>query len=286
MGKIMDYHCGYDSAVGLGLWAEKEPSLQFPQAYCQREQMALLAQTIRREDGGAFCLLPFCHTLEAEAYGATIDLGDGLTGPRARGYRFSSWKELAELPPLKMETPRLQETLAACRLLKEKGESVLFQISGPMTTLNSLLPSEQLFRALMKETDLVLELFRRMGQDSLRLLKAAEEAGADLLSYADPMASVSIVGPRLTEIISREFTAPYLKQADRRLKAESLLLLCPKTAFALLGTELAQWKEHSLPPGLTYGEGALYLRGKLRFSGQCCVKKRQTTETFRELVLK
>lgn len=43
MGKIMDDCCGSDSAVGLGLWAEKEPSLQFPQAYCQREQMALLA---------------------------------------------------------------------------------------------------------------------------------------------------------------------------------------------------------------------------------------------------
>lgn len=286
MGKIMDYRCGYDSAAGLGLWTEKEPRLQFPQAYCQQEQMALLAQTIRREEGGAFCLLPFCHTLEAEAYGARIDLGSGLTGPRAQGYRFSSLTELLELPPLDLEAPRLQETLAACRLLKEQGEAVLFQISGPLTALNSLLPSETLFRALLKETDALLELFQRMGQDSLHLLKAAAEAGADLLSYADPMAGVGIIGPRLTEAVSRDFTAPFLKKADGCLKSETLVLLCPKTAFALLGTELAQWREHPLTSKLPYGEAALQMRGTLRFGGQSCVKKNQMTEMFRELILK
>lgn len=286
MGKIMDYHCGYDSAAGLGQWSEQEPGLQFPQAYCRREQMVLLAQTIRKAEGRAFCLLPFCHTLEAEAYGAVIDLGTGLTGPRARGYAFSSVNQLLELPPLNRASPRLEETLAACRLLKQQGEPLLFQISGPMTILSSLLPSELLFRGLMKETGAVLELFQRIGQDCLWILKAAEEAGADLLSYADPMAAVSLLGPRLTQQLSREFTAPFLKQADAVLKKESLLLLCPKTALALVGSELAQWKERPLPQGLTYGEGALSLKGSVRFGGQSCIKKIQQTETFRELILK
>ncbi len=286
MAKILDYHCSYDSASGLGQWTEKNNTLQFPQVYTEREQIARLAQTIRTWEGSQWCLLPFCHTLEAEAMGANIILGDGLTGPRAREFSCSSLDETMERR-MDWNNPRLRETLAACRLLKEKDEKILFQISGPLTVLNSLLPAELLFRSLRKEPEKVLELFRRFAEDSLHFAKLAEEAGADIISYADPMGGVGIIGPKFTELITQNFTVDFLRKLDKTLDPKTMVLLCPKTSFALLGTEAAQWQEHPLTKKMSYGEAALSMKGSARFGGQSCVKK--TTyecEIFREVVLK
>jgi len=286
MAKILDYHCGYDNGAGLGTWAEKNPVLQFPQAYLQRTMIAELASTIRKQENAAYCLLPFCHTLEAEALGANIYLGDGLTTPRARQPLCGSLSEVLKLT-MDFSNSRLQETLAACRVLKVEGETVLFQISGPLTVLNSLVPSELVFRAFRKEPDLLLQIFRKIGWDILQLAILAEEAGAELISYADPMGGVGIVGPKVAEMIARDFTVDFLRSMDRELRKQTLVLLCPKTAFALLGTDLAQWREHKLPQWMSYGEAALTHRGKFRFVGQSCVKKTSyTTGILRELVLK
>lgn len=286
MVKILDYHCGYDNSTGMGVWAEKNPKLKFPESYLQQEMMAELAQTIRIQEGAAYCLLPFCHTLEAEALGANIYLGDGKTTPRARQPRCSSLPEVLDLT-MDFSALRLWETLEACRLLKKRGEKVLFQISGPLTILNSLVPSDLLFRAFRKEPELILRVFRKLGDDVLQLAILAEQAGADLISYADPMGGVGIVGPKVAEMIAVNFTLDFLRNMDRQLRKETLVLLCPKTAFALLGTELARWEEHKLSQWMNYGEAAFENRGNFRFVGQSCVKKTSySTGILRELVLK
>ena len=185
------------------------------------------------------------------------------------------------------DNPRLGETLAACRILKERGETVLFQLSGPLTVLNSLLPAELLFRGLRKEPERLLALFRKISADSLHLAMLAEEAGADIISYADPMGGVGIIGPKFTELITRNFTANFLRKLDAVLDRQTMILLCPKTSFALLGAEQAEWREHPLPEKMTYGKAALAMRGRIRFGGQSCVKKTDyKTEIFREVLLK
>lgn len=285
MARIPDYHCGYDNGTGLGIWTERNPALQFPQAYLQREMMTELARTIRSHEGSEYCMLPFCHTLEAEALGADIFLGDGLTTPRARQPRCGSLQEILDLT-MDVSHSRLRETLEACRLLKKQGENVMFQISGPLTVLNSLLPSDLLFRAFRKEPELLLRVFRKIGDDVLQLAILAEAAGADMISYADPMGGVNIVGPKFAEMIAVNFTAEFLRSLDRQLRKETMVLLCPKTAFALLGTELAQWRDQKLPEKMRYGQAALAYRGKIRFAGQSCIKKTTyETETLRELAM-
>lgn len=283
MGKILDYHCIYDWSAGLVEWSEKNPVIRFPEAYCRAEMIAELAQTIRRHTGAAFCVLPFCHTLEAEAYGAEINLGDGLTGPRAGNITKPIQPEDLSFH---WENPRLNETLQAIELLKAQGENVLFQVSGPLTILNSLLPQEKLFRMLLKEPEKAMELFHKIGEDSLKLMKCAEKAGADILSFADPMGGVNIVGPKIAERIAVNFTADFLKKSSKTLDRETMILLCPKTALALLGSEQAEWKEHQLEKEMSYGEAALQMKGKIRFGGQCCVKKTQPIAIFKELILR
>lgn len=289
MARIADFKCTYDNASGFGEWAAKDYGIVFPQAYQESEMMVKLALAVKEHNGTSFCQLPFCHTLEAEAFGGKIKMGDGMTGPRAGGYICKSLEEVLELSALDLESEpaaRLRETLAACRKLKSMGEPVLFLVSGPITILNGLVDSEVLFRALLKQPELVMKAFQKLGHEILNVMKMAEDAGADVISYADPAGGVNLVGPKVAARVAKEFTADFLKTVDRELKQETVVVLCPKTAFALLGTEQAIWKDWELPEVMGYSEAVFYMKKQVRFAGQDCmnhVGHRLENRVFKEL---
>lgn len=81
MARIADFRCTYDNASGFGAWAAEDYGIKFPDAYTEHEMMVKLALAVKEHNGAAVCLLPFCHTLEAEALGGIIRLVDGVTGP-------------------------------------------------------------------------------------------------------------------------------------------------------------------------------------------------------------
>lgn len=274
MAKIADFRCTYDHAVGFGSWISKEHEIQFPQAYREAEMMVRLAKAVRHHHQTVSCHLPFCHTLEAEALGGNIRLGDGLAGPRAGKYACHSLEEVLKLPKMDMESvqaKRLNETLKACRKLKDEGESVIFIVSGPLTILGGLVESEQVFRSFLKQRDLMGQVLEKLSADILIVMKAAEEAGADLISYADPAGGVNLVGPKVAEWIAKTVTVPLLKAADQMLADDMTILLCPKTAFALIGTETAVWKDCELPEPMEYIQAVLYMKKQVRLAGQDCM---------------
>lgn len=298
MARIADFHCTYDNASGFGTWVAEDYGIQFPEAYTGREMMVKLALAAKEHNGAAVCLLPFCHTLEAEALGGIIRLGDGVTGPRTGGYCCKTLEEVLELPGIQERYEALQkreagldveenrkenraangenmhrllETLEACRILTQMDETVIFLVSGPLTILNGLADSEIVFRALLKEPELMERVFEKLGKDILAVMKLAEEAGAEFISYADPSGGVNIVGPKVAGRVAQTFTAKFLKAADRQLRSETTVLLCPKTAFALIGTEMAEWKDHVLPEPMEYTKAVLYKKKEIRFAGQDCM---------------
>lgn len=288
MARIADFHCTYDNASGFGTWAAEDYGIQFPEAYTEREMMVKLALATKEHNGAAVCLLPFCHTLEAEALGGIIRLGDGVTGPRTGGYCCKTLEEVLELPEIG-EIHRLTETLAACRILTQMGEKVIFLVSGPLTILNGLADSEIVFRALLKEPELMEQVLKKLGQDILAMMKLAEDAGAEFISFADPSGGVNIVGPKIAGRVAQAFTAGFLKEADLQLRPETTVLLCPKTAFALIGTEMAECKDHVLPEPMEYTKAVLYKKKEIRFAGQDCmnhVGHMLADGRLKELVLK
>ena len=275
MGRIQDFRCTYDNENGFGSWASAEYAIRFPEAYSDCDMMVKLALAVKEHTGSNVCLLPFCHTLEAEALGGMIRLGNEISGPRTAGYRYRDLREVKELPALDLEADdsrRIRETLLACRRLKAMGEQVVFFVSGPMTILNGLIDTEPVFRSLLREPDRVLRVFEKLGQDCLTMMKAAEETGADMISYADPSAGVNLVGPKIAERIAVRFTARFLKAADRELNPETAVILCPKTSLALIGSGIGQWRDHTLPAPMEYIDAVLYAKKQVRFVGQDCLK--------------
>lgn len=80
------------------------------------------------------------------------------------------------------------------------------------------------------------------------------------------------MGPKMAEQTVDAFTYDFLKKVSRILKPETLILLCPKTTLALLGTEKAEFSEEELTGPVSYGKGCIEMIGKAQFVGQMCIK--------------
>ena len=132
---IQDFKCTYGNSAGIREAVTNQTNLKFPDAYKHAETMAELAQVLKECDKAPFCELPFCHTVEAEAMGGIINYGNEKTGPRAKEYLCTDIEEILELPAIDFEKGRIQEVLKACRILYEKGEHVVFEVSYKKVSL-------------------------------------------------------------------------------------------------------------------------------------------------------
>ena len=274
MADMKDFQCTYQNSAGISAEVTRGLGLSFPDAYLYHHTMAVLSKALKEYDGAAFCELPFCHTVEAEAMGGRINYGNEAVGPRAKEYIYTSVEELLELPDIDFTTGRIHEVLLACRELKDAGEHVVLQISGPFTILNVLIDARYVFKAMRKRPELMKEVFWKLGEQILRFMKEACEYGVDMISYADSSGGVNILGPKMAEQVVEDFTYEFLKKAGKIVRDKTLILLCPKTTFALIGTGKARFQDVKLPVPENYGKACVQMIGKIRFAGQMCIKNR------------
>ena len=114
--------------------------------------MVTLSKVLKEKDKAVICELPFCHTLEAESMGGIINLGNEIAGPRAGGYVCTDVEEILNLPDMDFTKNRIQETLLACKKLREEGEHVVFEVAGPFTILNVLTDARYVFKGCLLYT--------------------------------------------------------------------------------------------------------------------------------------
>lgn len=272
MGDIKDFKCTYDNSAGISDEVTKKLDLTFPDAYKHRETMVVLAEALKETDQASFCELPFCHTVEAEAMGGIVNYGNEKTGPRAKEYICTKPEELLELKSIDFSQGRIHELLLACQDLRQKGENVVLEVAGPFTVLNVLIDAKYVFKGWRKQPDVMKEVFWKIGEELLKYIKEAQKYGVNMISYADSSGGVNILGPKMAEQVVEEFTYEFLKKVEEIVGEDTVVLLCPKTTFALLGTEKAEFVDVKLPEPMRYGEACAWMVGKTKFLGQMCVK--------------
>ena len=272
MEKIKDYLCTYDNAVDITLKIIGHLELPIPEVYQESEYITQLAVKVQEEEKNLLCRLPFCHTLEGEALGGNVNFGDNKHGPRAKDYICKNLQEVLELPPIDVTKGRVAENLKAAKQLKNEGREVVFMLSGPFTILNMLIDSTQVFRGFRKEPEVFIEVFKKLGNEVLKIMEAALESGVNTFSYADSVGGVNIIGPKMAEFVLKEFTYDFVKKMEAMAKEDTLIFLCPKTAFALIGMDKAKFVPWEVQGEMTYSEACLLHRGKVRFVGQTCMK--------------
>ena len=155
MGDIKDFNCTYDNSAGIRSEVTEGLGLTFPDAYTHCDTMVTLSKVLKEKDKAVICELPFCHTLEAEAMGGIINLGNEIAGPRAGGYVCTDVEEILNLPDMDFTKGRIQETLLACKKLREEGEHVVFEVAGPFTILNVLIDARYVFKGMRKKPEVM-----------------------------------------------------------------------------------------------------------------------------------
>ena len=263
--------------------------ITFPEVHRDPAMMARLALAIKRHDGSAFCEMPFCHTVEAEAMGGSVNLGDACAGPRAREYMTESIEDILKLPAVDYSKGRAADVLLACQKLHEAGEHVVLDLSGPFTILNVLIDVKFVFRAMRRNPELMREIFWKIGEEQLRYAKEAITHGVEIISYADSAGGLNIIGPKMAEEVEEGFTCGFVKRLSEVTAKNALLLLCPKTSFALVGMERAEFLDRPLSAPMSFGEACVESVGKIGIAGQTCIKDinfRLETGTIKEVVLK
>ena len=181
--------------------------------------------------------LPFCNTLCSEALGSKPVLSQ--SGARVKEPPYQNVEQLPQ--ELERSTPRLDTMLRALGALSKDGCHVAYNIEGPFTLLCSMLPMNRVFSALRKPTG--VQMLQTAEDWVSQYTALAVEQGAGMISFADPVATIDILGERM-------FTAiyvPCLKRLLARLHQEYPRVpihLCGKLTQCLLdigACSVAKW---------------------------------------------
>ena len=272
MADIKDFGCTYANSAGINEKVTRKLNLTFPDAYLHWDTMAEISLALKETDGAGFCELPFCHTVEAEAMGGIVNFGNEKIGPRAKEYICTKPEELLDLKEMDFSQGRLHEVLLACQHLRKKGENVVLEIAGPFMILNVLIDIRYVFKAMRKQPELMEQVFWKIGDQLLEYIRQAQKYGVNMISYADSSGAVSIIGLAMAEQVVESFTYEFIKKAEALIGEDAVLLLCPRTALALIGTDKAEFADVALTEPMRYGEACAWMIGKEKILGQMCIK--------------
>jgi [methyl-Co(III) methanol-specific corrinoid protein]:coenzyme M methyltransferase len=184
---------------------------RWPDVHRDAKKMAILSIAMRRETGFENLGIPFCMTVEAEAFGGEVEDGDEVTEPRIVRYPLrlvAEWRTLKELYPDR--SGRLPTILACTSILRQEiaDAPVIGNLVGPLSLATSLIEAMTLFKALRREPDEVHGMLDFLTDNSIRYGSALINSGADVIVISDPSATGEILGPKMFQL----FALPYLNK--------------------------------------------------------------------------
>ena len=182
--------------------------VRWPQAHTDAQMMAELAYANYQNGCFENVGLPFDMVAEAEQRGAQITLGSECIEPHVTGYAMSELADFRKLNPLDMTRGRIAVALQAIRILKERDPNIpiIGNITGPISTASSLMEPVKFYKALKKNPEEADAFLTFVTTQLIRFARAQIEAGADVISVADPSGTGEILGPKLFE----RYTGKYL----------------------------------------------------------------------------
>ena len=269
--KIRDYACFRGLETTITPEVKEALDLTFPDAYKHADTMARISKFIKENNGSPYCTLPFCHTVEGEALGGRVNYGDEHIGPRAGDPIVDSLDAVLDLPDFDFTTGRIKEVLDAIEILKDEGELVTLEVSGPISALNNVVDPKHIFIAMRKDKETLIKVYEKMKKNLLAYIKEAVDRGVDLISYADSAGAVNILGDKMLAAHVEDFLLDFLEEVKPILDGKALIHLCPKSAYAIVDSGHGDFVEVEVDSSLTYGEALGTAMGKEIILGDRCI---------------
>jgi [methyl-Co(III) methanol-specific corrinoid protein]:coenzyme M methyltransferase len=197
----------------------------WPEAHSDPRKMAELSASTYELTGLEMAGVPYCLTIEAEALGCFIDLGSRKDSiPQVTGTPFKESEEV-KIPEDFLTTKRVPVIMEAISILKEHvGDTlpIVAGMTGPFTLACYLSGIEAMLKGLIRKPDKYLGFIELATKVGAIYGQALIEAGADVISIADPNASSDIISPRMF----RGIVKPAITRIVEVIKGASFLHIC------------------------------------------------------------
>lgn len=198
----------------------EEVGIQFPEAHMNAEMMAGLATAVYEEGCFENYGVPFCMTIEAEDFGAKVDMGSNIYEPHVVEYTINSVKDWERLSPIDCHRGRAKIVIDAIKLLKSKDNAVpiIGNLTGPISTASSIMEPVVFYKELRKRNREAHDFIDFVTDQLILFAKEQIKAGADIIAISDPSGTGEILGPKLFE----EFVVKYVNKIIDAIKKENV----------------------------------------------------------------
>ena len=275
MDFIVEFKCEGENLEQIPTSIIERTGISFPKAHVDKNEMSLLAKELKLHKKDQICRIPFCVTVEAEAFGGCIKLGNEQIGPRVDQYRFKQVEELREIGEIDLNRGRIKEVLDAVEILSKENEVVALNVEGPFTIISSLIDPMIFYKAIRKNREVVDQFTQIIENSIVKYILEGIARGAKIISYGDPVGSLDIVGPKVYKEISGQISYNVLKRVEPYLN-NTIIHLCGKTSTAFEQLGFGKGNPIMFQEGQTYGEAIVELIEKkqtTKFIGHTCIKK-------------
>jgi [methyl-Co(III) methanol-specific corrinoid protein]:coenzyme M methyltransferase len=182
-----------------------------PAAHADEGRMAVLAAEVHEKTGFENIGLPFCMTVEAEVLGSLVNMGSLSCEPKIEKEAYPSVDAVPLADVLEcLESGRVSTVLGAIGRVSKTHPSVPVTgvVTGPLSAAASVVDPVTLFKELRKNRDRAHQVIDYISDLIAAFAVRVVEAGAAVITVADPSSSGEILGPALFE----EYTVRYLNK--------------------------------------------------------------------------
>lgn len=203
--------------------------VRWPGANFNASQMSCLSQAAHSIIGFDAVRIPFCQTIEEEALGCEISIGDETNLPSVVGHPFGI-NDAPSFPENFLEEGRLPLLVKAARDVRVAvGEdvAVIGGVVGPFTIAAELLGVENMMRAILKAPQKLRPFLQAAEEAVIELARALEAGGVDAICIEDMMASMDLLSPPSYNSLA----APHEANVIERLNVPVVLHICGRVDF-------------------------------------------------------
>lgn len=234
--------------------------------------MAILSKSLKEYKKEQYCTLPFCHTVEPEALGSTVIL-DNVIGNRIGKYSIDDINLIDNIPKVDLSSGRISVVLDAIKKLKDYGEKVCLEVTGPISLATSIMDGQVFYKALRKDRETVDRLLKLIEDIIVEYILEGVKQGADIISFADPTGTMDIIGPKIFEDVAGKSTYNILNRIENQLE-NTIVHLCIKTSTSLESIGLLESTKIKVEVN-SYSEMLSNIseeRNDIKFIGHWCMK--------------
>jgi [methyl-Co(III) methanol-specific corrinoid protein]:coenzyme M methyltransferase len=199
----------------------------WPRCHRDAMEMSRLALGVQELTGIENLGVPFCMTVEAEAMGAKVFMGNRESEPRVSDYPLKKLNQFESLAGLNQLNARMESVIEAINKLSslKPPYPIIANLTGPVSLATSLIEPMVFYKALGKTPALAHEFMQFLTENLIIFGRLMLKAGAQVLTISDPSASGEILGPRRF----KEYALPYINCILDALKEDyraSLVHIC------------------------------------------------------------